>query len=62
MPYSNLKSISPLDGRYSEKVSELRDIFSEYGLIKYRVFIEIKWQLAALLHDAAEYILSLIHI
>lgn len=43
MPYSNLKSISPLDGRYSEKVSELRDIFSEYGLIKYRVFIEIKW-------------------
>ncbi len=43
MSYNNLKSISPLDGRYSEKVSELRDIFSEYGLIKYRVFIEIKW-------------------
>ena len=43
MSYNNLKSISPLDGRYSEKVSELREIFSEYGLIKYRVFIEIKW-------------------
>ena len=43
MSYDNLKSISPLDGRYSEKVSELREIFSEYGLIKYRVFIEIKW-------------------
>ena len=43
MSNNNLKSISPIDGRYSEKVSELRDIFSEYGLIRYRVFIEIKW-------------------
>ena len=43
MSYNNLKSISPLEGSVSDKVTELRDIFSEYGLIKYRVFIEIKW-------------------
>ena len=43
MKISTLKAISPADGRYSEKVNDLRDIFSEYGLIRYRVLVEIRW-------------------
>ena len=39
-------TLSPLDGRYASKVSELRPILSEYGLIRYRVFVEIRWLLA----------------
>lgn len=35
--------MSPVDGRYANKVSELRDILSEYGLIRYRVLVEIRW-------------------
>lgn len=38
-----LMAISPLDGRYQDKVSALRPIFSEFGLIKYRVIVEIRW-------------------
>ena len=38
-----LLSISPIDGRYQEKTLELQTIFSEFGLIKYRVLIEVKW-------------------
>ena len=38
-----LTAISPIDGRYADKVSDLCHIFSEYGLIKYRVQIEIRW-------------------
>lgn len=38
-----LMAISPLDGRYHEKVNNLRAIFSEYGLIKFRVVVEIRW-------------------
>src|SRR3989339_341305 len=40
---NTLQSISPLDGRYSDKVSELSNYFSEYALIKYRVLVEIEW-------------------
>ncbi len=40
---SALTALSPLDGRYQGKVSALRDHFSEYGLIRYRVLIEIEW-------------------
>ena len=43
MKSENLLSISPLDGRYNQPVSDLRAITSEFGLIKYRVIIEIKW-------------------
>ncbi|MBL6962862.1 MAG: adenylosuccinate lyase [Bacteroidetes bacterium] len=39
----NLQAISPIDGRYASKVSELSTYFSEYALIKYRVFIEIEY-------------------
>ncbi len=43
MKISTLKALSPVDGRYSEKVNDLRNIFSEYGLIRYRVLVEIRW-------------------
>lgn len=40
-----LKAISPVDGRYANKTSELVDFFSEYALIKYRVQVEIHYYL-----------------
>ena len=43
MKSENLLSISPLDGRYNQSVKSLRAITSEFGLIKYRVIVEIKW-------------------
>lgn len=43
MELSALTALSPIDGRYSDKTQELRPIFSEYGLLKYRVTVEIKW-------------------
>lgn len=43
MELSSLTAISPLDGRYESKVSELRSIFSEYGLMRFRVEVELNW-------------------
>ncbi len=43
MTTSSLMAISPLEGRYQEKLASLRPIFSEYGLIKFRVLIEVRW-------------------
>ncbi len=43
MIFTNLLAISPLDGRYHHIVNDLRPYFSEYGLIRYRLLIEIKW-------------------
>jgi len=43
MDLTALTAISPLDGRYGGKVSSLRDVFSEYGLIKRRVQVEVRW-------------------
>lgn len=43
MDLSRLSAISPVDGRYAEKTAELRQIFSEFGLIRHRVLIEIRW-------------------
>lgn len=39
----NLTALSPLDGRYSEKLDPLRPFFSEYGLMRYRLLVEIRW-------------------
>jgi len=39
----SLTSLSPVDGRYAGKVDVLRPILSEYGLIRYRVLVEIRW-------------------
>ena len=41
-----LTALSPLDGRYERKVASLRDYFSEFALIKYRVHVEIEWLIA----------------
>jgi hypothetical protein len=35
--------LRPPRSRYADKVSGLRDIFSEYALIKYRVLVEVRW-------------------
>lgn len=43
MKFNNLSSISPIDGRYFDKTKSLREIFSEFGLMKYRVLVEISW-------------------
>ena len=43
MDLSSLTAISPIDGRYGEKTSELRTIFSEYGLMHHRAIVEIAW-------------------
>ncbi len=43
MPFNALTSLSPLDGRYAAKVDALRPQFSEYGLIRRRLQVEIEW-------------------
>jgi len=43
MELKDLNAISPVDGRYRLKVEELADYFSEYGLIKYRLMVEIEY-------------------
>jgi adenylosuccinate lyase len=52
MNLTSLSAISPVDGRYAEKTVQLRGIFSEYGLMRYRVLCEIRW-LGTLAADAA---------
>ncbi len=43
MELNELSAISPIDGRYRSKTSQLDTIFSEFGLIKYRTIIEVEW-------------------
>jgi adenylosuccinate lyase len=43
MELSALTAVSPVDGRYGSKTSVLRSIFSEFGLLKYRTIVEIRW-------------------
>jgi len=43
MELSSLTAISPIDGRYGNKTTQLRSIFSEFGLIRCRVEVEIRW-------------------
>ena len=43
MELSSLTAISPIDGRYGSKTSSLRTIFSEFGLLKFRVQVEVRW-------------------
>jgi adenylosuccinate lyase len=38
-----LKALSPLDGRYASRLAPLKDLFSEFGLIRQRVEIEVRW-------------------
>ncbi|MGF1757356.1 adenylosuccinate lyase [Photobacterium sagamiensis] len=43
MELSALTAVSPVDGRYGSKTSALRSIFSEFGLLKYRTIVEVRW-------------------
>lgn len=43
MELSALTAVSPVDGRYGSKTISLRSIFSEYGLLKYRTVVEVRW-------------------
>ena len=47
-----LTNLSPIDGRYAGKVDSLRPILSEFGLIRFRVLVEIRW-LQALARESA---------
>jgi len=50
MELSSLTAISPVDGRYGSKTAELRAIFSEYGLMRHRVLVEVRWLQALAAH------------
>lgn len=43
MDLNSLSAVSPIDGRYGSKTSDLRPIFSEFGLIRHRVLVEVRW-------------------
>ena len=52
MDLTALTAVSPIDGRYSDKVSPLRAIFSEFGLLKFRVQVEVRWLQALAAHES----------
>lgn len=52
MTFATISALSPLDGRYADKLAALRPHFSEYGLIRNRIRVELAW-LVALASDAA---------
>jgi adenylosuccinate lyase len=54
MELNELTAISPVDGRYGSKTAAFRDLFSEYGLIKHRVQVEVRWFQALAAHPAIE--------
>ncbi|MCP5423450.1 MAG: adenylosuccinate lyase [Gammaproteobacteria bacterium] len=55
MAFESLLAISPIDGRYQEKTQLLQPLFSEFGLIRHRVLVEIRWlQALARQEDLAE--------
>ena len=43
MELSALTAVSPIDGRYGDKADALRPIFSEFGLLRFRVEVEVRW-------------------
>ena len=55
MDETNLRNLSPLDGRYRDKTKESREIFSEESLINKRLTVELKWHFCLLYtSDAAD--------
>jgi adenylosuccinate lyase len=50
MELSSLTAVSPVDGRYGSKTEDLRPIFSEFGLIRHRVLVEVRWLQALTAH------------
>ena len=59
MELTALTAVSPIDGRYSDKTRSLRTIFSEYGLIRFRVIVEVRWLQALAGHSAVTEVSSL---
>lgn len=59
MDLSELTAISPIDGRYRSKLASLATYFSEYGLIRYRLRIEVEYLIALIaalnVHDSASF-------
>jgi adenylosuccinate lyase len=51
MDLSALSAVSPIDGRYGSKTTALRGIFSEYGLIRRRVLVEVRWLQCLAAHE-----------
>jgi adenylosuccinate lyase len=54
MNLTALTALSPLDGRYADKCDPLRSIFSEYGLIRFRTLVEVRWLQALAGHPGIE--------
>ena len=54
MELSSLTAISPVDGRYGSRTATLRGIASEYGLVRYRVAVEVRWLQALAAHPEVE--------
>ncbi len=52
MELTPLTAVSPVDGRYADKTAPLRPLFSEYGLIRQRVRVEVRWLQALAGHPA----------
>ncbi len=52
MDLSTLSAVSPIDGRYGSKTEDLRQIFSEYGLIRHRALVEVRWLQSLAAHAA----------
>ena len=52
LPLCSLTALSPIDGRYADKTTDLRTAFSEYGLIEKRVTVEIRWLQSLAAHPA----------
>ncbi|MBO9481741.1 adenylosuccinate lyase [Salinisphaera sp. G21_0] len=52
MELNALTAVSPIDGRYGDKTQSLRTIFSEYGLIRFRVAVEVHWLQSLASHSA----------
>jgi len=59
MELSALSAVSPIDGRYGSKTASLREVFSEFGLIKRRVLVEIRWLQCLAAHSGVEEVPSL---
>lgn len=52
MKLSSISAISPIDGRYGSKTLDLREVFSEFGLIKRRTEVEVRWIQKLAAHNA----------
>jgi adenylosuccinate lyase len=59
MDLSALSAVSPIDGRYGSKTAALRGIFSEFGLIKRRVLVEVRWLQCLAAHEGIPEVPSL---